>query len=80
VPTKTNMHEAKTRLSQLAEAASRGERVIIAKSGKPYVELIPCRPEQRPPFGWLKGQIEIAPDFDSDNTNDEVAEQFYGHS
>ena len=39
---KANMHEAKSRLSQLAEAAAKGERVVIAKSGKPYVELVPC--------------------------------------
>jgi len=78
--TKTNMHEAKTRLSQLAEAASRGERVIIAKSGKPYVELIPCRPDKRPPFGWLKEEIKIAPDFNSDDTNEEVTRLFYSNS
>ena len=36
-----NMHEAKTNLSKLAEAASRGEEIIIAKAGKPYMRLIP---------------------------------------
>ena len=73
----SNMHEAKSRLSQLAEAAANGERVIIAKSGKPYVELIPWR-DQKLPFGWLKGEIEIAPDFGSKEVNEEVARLFEG--
>lgn len=73
----SNMHEAKSRLSQLAEAAANGERVIIAKSGKPYVELIAWR-DEKPPFGWLKGEIEIAPDFDSKEVNEEVARLFEG--
>jgi len=54
---KANMHEAKSRLSKLAEAAAKGERVVIAKSGKPYVELVPCRAEERLPFGWLKDNV-----------------------
>ena len=35
-----NMHDAKTQLSQLVEAAERGESVIIARNGKPAVQLI----------------------------------------
>jgi prevent-host-death family protein len=34
-----NMHEAKTRLSQLVEKAARGESFIIAKAGKPIARL-----------------------------------------
>jgi antitoxin (DNA-binding transcriptional repressor) of toxin-antitoxin stability system len=62
---KVNMHEAKSQLSKLAELAWKGERVIIAKAGKPYLDLIPHRaqPAPRKP-GLLKGQIEIAADFD----------------
>ena len=37
----TNMHEAKSKLSQLVELALLGEEVIIAKSGKPTVKLVP---------------------------------------
>ena len=36
-----NMHEAKTRLSQLAEAAWSGDEVVIARAGKPYLDLKP---------------------------------------
>jgi prevent-host-death family protein len=42
--TKINMHEAKTKLSQLVEKAEAGEEVIIARSGKPVARLSPVRP------------------------------------
>jgi prevent-host-death family protein len=36
-----NIHEAKTHLSRLVEAAARGESFIIAKAGKPMVKVVP---------------------------------------
>jgi prevent-host-death family protein len=36
-----NMHEAKTRLSELVAAALRGEEVVIANAGRPVVRLVP---------------------------------------
>lgn len=75
---KANMHEAKSKLSQLAECAVNGERVVIAKSGEPYVELIRCRSEIRPPFGWLKDEVAMSSDFDSKDTNMEVTDLFEG--
>ncbi|PXF32485.1 antitoxin [Pokkaliibacter plantistimulans] len=60
-----NMHEAKTQLSKLGEKAWAGEKVVIAKSGKPYLDLVPHREHQAPRQpGRLKGQISIAEDFD----------------
>jgi prevent-host-death family protein len=38
-------HEAKTRLSALIAAVEDGERTIIARDGKPAVELVPHRAE-----------------------------------
>ena len=38
-----NMHEAKSKLSQLVERAEAGEEVVIAKSGKPVVKLVPFK-------------------------------------
>jgi prevent-host-death family protein len=46
-----NMHEAKTNLSKLAEAASKGEEVIIAKAGKPYVRLMPVEAKRKRVLG-----------------------------
>lgn len=60
-----NMHEAKTQLSRLVEAALAGEEVIIAKAGKPVVRLTPVAPrETLPPreFGILRGEVWAAPD------------------
>jgi len=36
-----NMHDAKTRLSQLVARAERGERITIARAGKPVATLGP---------------------------------------
>ena len=40
---KIGIHEAKTRLSKLIPAALSGEEVIITKSGKPLVKLVPVQ-------------------------------------
>jgi prevent-host-death family protein len=37
---KVNLHEAKSQLSRLVEAACRGEEVIIARRGVPAVKLV----------------------------------------
>ena len=60
-----NMHEAKSRLSELGEMAWEGEKVVIAKAGKPYLDLLPHRKTRgkRKP-GRLKDSIRIADDFD----------------
>ncbi|BDP42572.1 hypothetical protein DAETH_25410 [Deinococcus aetherius] len=34
-----NMHDAKKQLSKLVDAAERGETVVIARNGKPAVQL-----------------------------------------
>jgi prevent-host-death family protein len=60
-----NMHEAKSRLSELVEAACQGQEVIIARSGIPMVDLVPHRkiPRRRTGGQWA-GRARIADDFD----------------
>ncbi len=60
------MHEAKTTLSRLVDAAQAGEEVVITRSGDPVARIEPIRPvaPRASLFGSLKGQIEIAEDFD----------------
>ena len=72
-----NMHEAKSQLSKLGEKAWEGESVVIAKAGKPYLDLVPHHSAkvQRKP-GRLKGQIKIADDFDT--TPDDLLCAFEG--
>ncbi len=71
-----NMHEAKSKLSQLVDIALSGEEVIIAKSGKPVVQLIPCAPQEERIFGQFKNEFEMTDDFDSPDTNDEISMLF----
>ncbi len=57
---KVNMHEAKTRLSQLVEQALRGEEVIIARNGAPAVRLTPIEaPAQKRVLGFGKGNLTV---------------------
>jgi prevent-host-death family protein len=61
--TTVNIHEAKTNLSKLLEKALNGEEVVIARSGKPLVKLVPIE-EKEEWFGMDKGKVWIADDFD----------------
>lgn len=55
---KVNIHEAKTTLSQLVEAAVSGERVVIARAGHPVAEIVRIRGKQRGiKLGGLRGKI-----------------------
>lgn len=73
-----NMHEAKSRLSALAEKVWQGETVVIAKAGKPYLDILPHRQDrvQRKP-GRFKGKIRIDDDFD--HTPEEIIDTFEGN-
>jgi prevent-host-death family protein len=60
-----NVHEAKTKLSQLLERVEAGEDVVIARAGRPVARLIRVQPaafERK--LGQYAGEIRIAPDFD----------------
>jgi prevent-host-death family protein len=73
---RVGMHEAKSQLSRLVDLAEGGEEVIIQRSGRPVARLVPV--ERRRPvtdaFGALRGEIELADDFDE--LPAELAEHF----
>jgi prevent-host-death family protein len=73
----TNIHAAKSTLSQLIESALQGEEVIISKAGQPLVRLVPYSSNQEPrtPGDWA-GQVKMADDFDT--TPQEIIQGFYG--
>jgi prevent-host-death family protein len=74
-----NMHEAKTSLSRLVERASQGEEIVIARAGKPAAKLVPYEAKREPrKAGFLRGQIWMAPDWDSDEVNEEITRLFEG--
>ena len=63
--TQFTMDEARSQLSLLAKRVWAGDRVVITKDGKPYLDLLPHvdvvrrrKPER------LKGQIRMSADFD----------------
>ena len=63
-----NMREAKTHLSRLVRAAAEGEPFIIARAGKPLVEVTAIRGEdaaRKSRIGFLDGQIRVPDDFDT---------------
>lgn len=76
-----NIHHAKTNLSKLIAAAESGEEVIIARNGKAAVKLVPVQHpatrSRREMWGAGIGKIWVAPDWDSKETNDEIAALFY---
>jgi prevent-host-death family protein len=61
-----NLHEAKTNLSRLVDAASKGESFIIAKAGKPLVKVVPVEaPPAKKRFDFMAGQFTVPDDFDT---------------
>jgi prevent-host-death family protein len=75
-----NIHEAKTQLSKLVEAASSGEPFIIAKAGKPLVKVMalgaPTSGNVRR-LGFMAGQVSVPDDFDRMGS-DEIERIFGG--
>jgi prevent-host-death family protein len=64
--TTVNIHDAKTHFSRLVERAEHGERITIARAGRPVAMLVAIEPETRMerPIGLDKGLITIHPNFD----------------
>ncbi|MFN8224846.1 MAG: type II toxin-antitoxin system prevent-host-death family antitoxin [Gaiellales bacterium] len=78
MPTQVNIHEAKTHFSKLVERAAAGEEIVIAKAGEPRARLVPLAPappRRRKP-GSMKGKIWLAPDWDSPEVNEAIADLF----
>ncbi len=74
-----NIHEAKTHLSRLVEeVAMTQEPIILAKAGKPRVQIVPLKePLKKRQMGTLKGKLNIPDDFDHLYAA-EIAELFNG--
>ena len=75
-----NMHEAKTRLSQLVARAAKGEAFIIAKAGKPVARVMAYdSPEQsqQKRICFMAGEFTVPEDFDRMG-QDEIVEMFGG--
>jgi prevent-host-death family protein len=77
-----NMHDAKSRLSQLVARAEKGERIVIARAGKPVAELGPAGKARRnslPVTDPLLNLDEFAVDGPGGKlTNTEIDRVLYG--
>lgn len=61
-----NIHDAKSRLSQLVDKAAAGEDVVVSRGGKPVVRITRLKGAKREiRFGVLQGKVSVAADFDA---------------
>ena len=61
-PSVHSVETAKGKLSELIEAALRGEDVVIAEGGKSAVRLVPL-PQSGFRLRVMKGKLDTSPDF-----------------
>lgn len=77
---KVNMHEAKSQLSKLVDAAQNGEEVVVARAGRPVARIVPFAEVSSPVrIGLFAGErFKMAEDFDE--LPDDIAAAFEGNS
>lgn len=74
-----SVHEAKTHLSRLLDQMERGDEVVIQRHGRPVARLVPAKPPKRKiQWGAMKGQLTVPDNWDSEEVNREIAEEFEG--
>jgi prevent-host-death family protein len=65
VEKQVNVYEAKTQLSKLLQQVEAGDKIVIARHGKPVARLVPLQRTAAPwQLGSLRGKIWMSPDFD----------------
>ena len=72
-----NVHEAKTKLSELLKKVEAGEEIVIARAGKPVARLVPASaPHSKRMLGTARGLVRISDDF-NDPLPEELLKEFY---
>jgi prevent-host-death family protein len=72
-----NVHEAKTQLSRILERVERGEEVVISRAGTPVAKVVPLTGTiRRRGRGMLRGQLHLTEDWDRDEVNEAIADEF----
>ncbi len=64
-----NYDDLKTQITDLIEAAMRGDKVVITKNGRQIIQLVPMKTAHRRKFGSARGKIKFAPDFNAPLTD-----------
>ena len=63
---KIDVNDVKTNLSKYLREVAEGKEIVIGRDGQPVAKLVPFVNEKPAyKFGLLKGQIQIAEDFDA---------------
>jgi len=64
--TTISVRDLRDHLSEHIRHVSGGGSVVVTSRGRPVMRLTPVEPSQpiERPFGFMKGQIKMAPDFD----------------
>lgn len=68
-----NLHEARTQLSRLVEAAANGEPFVIAQAGKPVVKVVALEAPGAGPVrrvGFMAGEVSVSDGFDHMDSKD----------
>ncbi|MFI9506450.1 type II toxin-antitoxin system Phd/YefM family antitoxin [Nocardia sp. NPDC052566] len=74
-----NIHEAKTHLSRIIDRVEHGEEIVISRAGTPVAKVVPLHPTRpRTGRGSLRGHLVLDRDWDSNETNEAIATDFYG--
>jgi len=73
MPRIVNMHEAKTKLSELVAEVEAGQIVILARAGKPVARLMPLQKAAPRKLGRWKGKVRMSKDFDAPLSPEELS-------
>jgi prevent-host-death family protein len=69
--TRTTVRELRQHLSDHLRRVVGGGTVLVTSRGEPVARLVPVAPAKAEPrpFGFMRGQIRMAPDFDETPTD-----------
>jgi prevent-host-death family protein len=72
-----DIHDAKTNLSKIIDRVEHGEEIIISRAGRPVAKVVPLPDKvRRTGRGSLRGQLVLAPDWDSQAVSEPIAADF----
>ena len=72
-----DIDNAQVSLSAIIERVEHGEEIVINRAGIPVAKIVPFTgPAGRQGRGSLRGQLVMAPDWDSDEVNEAIARDF----
>jgi prevent-host-death family protein len=72
-----NIHDAKTHLSRIIERVESGEEIVISRAGHPVAKVVPLHQRAtRGGRGSLRGKLVVTRDWDSEQVNLAIANDF----